>query len=35
MDWTQVEERIVEDDRNKWDPKASATELRISTSATS
>jgi len=22
MDWTQVEERIGEDDRNKWDRKA-------------
>jgi hypothetical protein len=29
MDWTQVEERIVEDDRNKWDRKAAAEELRI------
>jgi hypothetical protein len=29
MDWTQVEERIVEDDRNKWDRKAPAQELRI------
>ncbi len=32
MDWTQVEERIVEDDRNKWDRKAAAEELRIATS---
>jgi hypothetical protein len=24
MEWTQVEERIVQDDRNKWDRKASA-----------
>src|SRR6266851_9041355 len=29
MDWTQVEERIVEDDRNKWDRKAAAEQLRI------
>ncbi len=29
MDWTQVEERIVEDDRNKWDRKTAAEELRI------
>jgi hypothetical protein len=29
MDWTQVEERLVEDDRNKWDRKAAAEELRI------
>jgi len=29
LDWTQVEERIVEDDRNKWDRKAAAEELRI------
>jgi hypothetical protein len=29
MDWAQVEERIVEDDRNKWDRKAVAEELRI------
>jgi hypothetical protein len=29
MDWTQIEERIVEDDRNKWDRKASAAELQI------
>src|ERR1700720_779284 len=32
MDWTQVEERIVDDDRNKWDRKAAAAELRITTS---
>jgi hypothetical protein len=32
MDWTQVEERLVEDDRNKWDRKAASAELRISTS---
>lgn len=29
MDWTQVEQGIVEDDRNKWDRKAPATALRI------
>jgi hypothetical protein len=29
MDWTQIEERIVDDDRNKWDRKASAAELQI------
>jgi hypothetical protein len=29
MDWNQVEERLVEDDRNKWDRKAAAGELRI------
>jgi hypothetical protein len=29
MDWTQVEERLIEDDRNKWDRKAAAEELRI------
>lgn len=29
MEWTQVEERIIEDDRNKWDRKAAAKELRI------
>jgi hypothetical protein len=29
MDWAQVEERIVEDDRNKWDRKAPASALRI------
>jgi uncharacterized protein DUF932 len=29
MDWNQVEERIVEDDRNKWDRKAAAEGLRI------
>ncbi len=29
MDWNQVEERIVEDDRTKWDRKASAAELQI------
>ena len=29
MDWTQVEERITEDDRNKWDRTATAEELRI------
>ena len=29
MDWTQVEHQIVEDDRNKWDRKAAAEELRI------
>lgn len=33
MEWTQVEERIVEDDRNKWDRKAAAAKLRISTSS--
>jgi hypothetical protein len=27
MDWTQVEQRLVEDDRNKWDRKALATTL--------
>jgi hypothetical protein len=32
MEWTQVEERLVEDDRNKWDRKAAAGDLRISTS---
>jgi hypothetical protein len=32
MEWTDVEGRIVDDDRNKWDRKASAAELRISTS---
>jgi len=32
MEWIQVEERIVDDDRNKWDRKASATELHVSTS---
>src|ERR1700732_5210205 len=29
MEWTEVEERIVDDDRNKWDRKASAAELQI------
>jgi len=29
MEWTQVEQQIVEDDRNKWDRKASAAELLI------
>jgi hypothetical protein len=29
LDWTQVEERIVEDDHNKWDRKAPAAALRI------
>ena len=29
MDWIEVEGRIVEDDRNKWDRKAPATTLRI------
>ena len=29
MDWTQVEERIIEDDRNKWDRNVLATTLRI------
>src|SRR5216683_1599205 len=29
MDWTQVEQQIVEDDRNKWDRKAASEELRI------
>jgi len=32
MEWNQVEERLVEDDRNKWDRKALAAELRITTS---
>lgn len=30
MDWKSVEEKIVQDDHNKWDRKASAQELRIS-----
>jgi hypothetical protein len=30
MDWIQVEERIIDDDRNKWDRKAPAKEIRIS-----
>lgn len=31
MEWTQVEERITEDDRNKWDRSVAAKELRIAT----
>jgi len=34
MDWTQVEERIVEDDHNKWDRKTSAGALRIAAEGT-
>jgi hypothetical protein len=29
MEWTDVEDRIAEDDRNKWDRKAPATALRV------
>jgi hypothetical protein len=29
MNWNHVEERLVDDDRNKWDRKAAAQELRI------
>src|SRR5437870_4086976 len=29
MDWKSVEEKIVQDDQNKWDRKASAHELRV------
>jgi hypothetical protein len=29
MEWTQVEQRIAEDDRSKWDRKAPATALRV------
>jgi hypothetical protein len=29
MDWTQVEERIAEDDRNKWDRRAYGEEVRV------
>src|ERR1700749_5019654 len=29
MDWTEVEQRVSEDDRNKWDRKTPATALRI------
>ncbi len=29
MEWTEVEGRIIEDDRNKWDRKAPATALRV------
>jgi hypothetical protein len=29
MEWTDVEERIVEDDRNKWDRKAGSPAVRI------
>lgn len=29
MEWTQVEERIVEDDRNKWDRKTTGAELQV------
>ena len=34
MDWTQVEERIVQDDRNKWDRKAAAGQLKIASDGT-
>ena len=30
MDWKSVGEKIVQDDQNKWDRKASAKELRVS-----
>lgn len=33
MDWAQVEQQIVEDDRNKWDRKASAEEMFITQTA--
>lgn len=29
LDWAQVEERIVEDNRNKWDRKAVAGQRKI------
>ena len=29
MEWTDVEERIVADDRNKWDRKAASSAVRI------
>jgi hypothetical protein len=32
MDWTHVEEKIVLDDQNKWDQKATAKEMRVSQS---
>lgn len=32
MDWTEVEGRIVEDDRNKWDRKAPTAALRVAES---
>jgi hypothetical protein len=32
MDWTPVEDRLVENGRDKWDRKASAAEHRVSTS---
>jgi hypothetical protein len=30
LDWKSVGEKIVQDDQNKWDRKASAKELRVS-----
>lgn len=30
MDWSAVEERIIQDDQNKWDRKTGGTELRVS-----
>jgi hypothetical protein len=32
MDWKTVEEKIVQDDQNKWDRKVSGKELRVSDS---
>ena len=30
MDWKTVEERILQDDQNKWDRKTTAKEMRVS-----
>ncbi len=29
MDWKGVEERIVQDDQNKWDQKVSSSQLHV------